>query len=520
MRRTVLLAALVVGALLAGTSPALAAPPPTDPGDGALTRSRAQVGARAAEVGQLTARLADLDARTDDLQADLAARREDAAAALDDLVAAQTAAAEAARRAEEARVATDAAGAAVDDARARMDAFVAATYQQGLDTGPFGLLTGAQDPADLVARAEYSDIVARSELAARDGLERARVARANAESAAGAARADADARQSAAAAAKQTSDDALTAADAAAQDHVRALADLGAQRAAVQAQLDAAEAHDSALHAQRDRFRAWQRQLAAERGGAGGGRPAGRGRASRAARPPARRTRHPPAGVASGPRPRVGAAGDRPGALAGRRAVRVGRRERPGPHDGHPGRAGLPAEPDRLRLLRPDALRLQRRGVALPRVSRNQFKAGRKVPLSDLRPGDLVFYKRPGRPIHHVAMYIGGGDMVEAPYTGANVRVVPLRRAGLLPQATRLCSAPPLPHPVDGVTPPARPATLPDRCDSHRSRVTPRAGCDGPAAPTIAASHAPHGVTPRARPAHPARQVRCPDNLCDSRAGV
>ena len=49
-------------------------------------------------------------------------------------------------------------------------------------------------------------------------------------------------------------------------------------------------------------------------------------------------------------------------------------------------------------------------GVALPRVSRNQFNAGRKVPVSDLRPGDLVFYKRPGAPIHHVAMYIGGGQ--------------------------------------------------------------------------------------------------------------
>jgi cell wall-associated NlpC family hydrolase len=77
-------------------------------------------------------------------------------------------------------------------------------------------------------------------------------------------------------------------------------------------------------------------------------------------------------------------------------------------------------------------------GVALPRVSRNQFNAGRKVPISDLRAGDLVFYKRGGAPIHHVAMYIGDGDMVEAPYTGANVRVVPLRRAGLVPQATRL----------------------------------------------------------------------------------
>ena len=44
----------------------------------------------------------------------------------------------------------------------------------------------------------------------------------------------------------------------------------------------------------------------------------------------------------------------------------------------------------------------------------------------------------PAGPIHHVAMFIGNGQMVEAPYTGASVRVVPLRRDGLLPQATRM----------------------------------------------------------------------------------
>ena len=77
-------------------------------------------------------------------------------------------------------------------------------------------------------------------------------------------------------------------------------------------------------------------------------------------------------------------------------------------------------------------------GVALPRVSRNQFNAGRKVPISDLRAGDMVFFKNGGGPIHHVAMYIGNGKMVEAPYTGADVRVVPLRTRGLLPQATRV----------------------------------------------------------------------------------
>ena len=242
-----------------------------------------------------------------------------------------------------------------------MDVFVSATYQEGLDTGPFGLLTGAQDPADLVARAEYSDIVARSELAARDGLERARVARANAESAAKAARADAEARQSAATAAKQTSDDALTAADAAAQEQVRALADLDAQRAAVQAQLDAAEARDAGLHAQRDRFRAWQRQMAAEQ--------AAREEAAR--RDAADRLARLDRPAAPGIRPRPCARPARGGSVQrviDRALSQVGVQyvwgggQRPRTHDGHPGRAGLAAEPDRLRLLRPDALRLQRRG--------------------------------------------------------------------------------------------------------------------------------------------------------------
>ena len=363
--RTALVGALVVGVVLAATGTAVAAPPPADPGDGALNRSQDQVSARAAEVGQLTGRLAELDSRTDDLQADLAARREDAEAALDDLTAAQAAAAEAARRAEEARVATDAASAAVDDARGRMDVFVSATYQEGLDTRPFGLLIGAQDPADLVARAEYSEIVARSELAARDGLERARVARTNAESTAKAARADAEARQSAATAAKQASDAALTAADAAAQEQVRALADLDAQRAAVQAQLDAAEAHDAVLHAQRDRFRAWQRQMAA--GQAAREEAARRDAADRLAlldRPAA-----PGIHLPAFPRPARGGSVQR---VIDRALSQVGvqyvwgRGQRPRAHDRYPGQAGIPAEPDRLRLLRADALRLQRcrRGTA------------------------------------------------------------------------------------------------------------------------------------------------------------
>jgi peptidoglycan DL-endopeptidase RipA len=419
--RAAALAALVSGVLLAGlvlpAGAALAQPPPTDPGDEALGRSRAAVTARASEVGKLSGELAALDTRADDLQAELAVRHEDAEVALDNLETARAAAEEAARKADAARVETEAAGAAVEAARARLDAFVSATYQESLDTGPFGLLTAAESPADLVARAEFSDTIARSELTARDGLERARVARANADSTARAARAEAVARQGEAEVAKQASDAAVAAADAAAQANARELEQVATQRAAVQAKLDAAEATDAGLRAQRERFRAWQRQMAEEQ--AARERAARAGAAGRLGKP----------GRVTGS---VQGVIDRALSQVGTRYVWGGGSGR-GPTTGIGGARGTGFDCSGLMLYAYSGA-----GVALPRVSRSQFNAGRKVPISDLRPGDLVFFQRGGRPIHHVAMYIGGDQMVEAPYTGANVRVVPLRRAGLLPQATRL----------------------------------------------------------------------------------
>jgi cell wall-associated NlpC family hydrolase len=60
-------------------------------------------------------------------------------------------------------------------------------------------------------------------------------------------------------------------------------------------------------------------------------------------------------------------------------------------------------------------------GVSMPHNSGMQYNATPRVPRGDWQPGDLLFF---GKPIHHVAMYIGNGQMVEAPYTGKNVRVV------------------------------------------------------------------------------------------------
>lgn len=65
-------------------------------------------------------------------------------------------------------------------------------------------------------------------------------------------------------------------------------------------------------------------------------------------------------------------------------------------------------------------------GVNIPRTSRQQYAALPKVSRSELRPGDLLFF---GDPIHHLGIYIGNGQMVEAPYTGEVVRVNDINRS-------------------------------------------------------------------------------------------
>ena len=64
-------------------------------------------------------------------------------------------------------------------------------------------------------------------------------------------------------------------------------------------------------------------------------------------------------------------------------------------------------------------------GVNLPHYSGSQFADSTPVPIADLMPGDLLFYGPGGS--EHVAMYVGHGTMIEAPYTGAYVWLSPVR---------------------------------------------------------------------------------------------
>jgi cell wall-associated NlpC family hydrolase len=68
-------------------------------------------------------------------------------------------------------------------------------------------------------------------------------------------------------------------------------------------------------------------------------------------------------------------------------------------------------------------------GVVMPRVAADQARTGPSVPVSQLAPGDLLFYHTdPTAPgyISHVAIYLGGGKMIQAPEPGMNVEVVPV----------------------------------------------------------------------------------------------
>jgi cell wall-associated NlpC family hydrolase len=67
-------------------------------------------------------------------------------------------------------------------------------------------------------------------------------------------------------------------------------------------------------------------------------------------------------------------------------------------------------------------------GITMPRVAADQALAGPAVPVSQLQPGDLLFYHTdPTAPayISHVAMYLGNGWMIQAPEPGLDVEVVP-----------------------------------------------------------------------------------------------
>lgn len=63
-------------------------------------------------------------------------------------------------------------------------------------------------------------------------------------------------------------------------------------------------------------------------------------------------------------------------------------------------------------------------GIDLPRVAQDQFDAGPPVPDgTGVQPGDLLFFGSGADGVDHVGLYVGAGEMIDAPHTGAAVRL-------------------------------------------------------------------------------------------------
>nr|WP_290287889.1 NlpC/P60 family protein [Corynebacterium hansenii] len=75
-------------------------------------------------------------------------------------------------------------------------------------------------------------------------------------------------------------------------------------------------------------------------------------------------------------------------------------------------------------------------GISLPHYTGYQYQRGTHHPASDMQRGDLIFYGPNGH--GHVAIYLGNGQMIEAPQSGSNVRVTAVRYNGMTPNVVRL----------------------------------------------------------------------------------
>ncbi len=75
-------------------------------------------------------------------------------------------------------------------------------------------------------------------------------------------------------------------------------------------------------------------------------------------------------------------------------------------------------------------------GVQIPKYSGDQYKAGRAIQPSQAKRGDLIFWGPGGS--QHVAIYLGGGKMLEASGSAGKVTVSPLRTAGMSPHLVRI----------------------------------------------------------------------------------
>jgi peptidoglycan DL-endopeptidase RipA len=447
MRRARLCAVTVSVALLL-TIPGLATAEPENPNS----------------LAQLIAAVADANQKLQDVGAAVQSRQESVNKAITDVQTVRDNADAARADVEASQQAVKDANAAIAAAQQRFDDFAAATYVNG----PSGSYLTAANPEDMIATATAGQTVAASAQQVMTDLQRARTEQANKESAARAAQQKAD---QAVADAQRSQDDAVT-----------ALTDARQQFATQQAEIDRLVAERNAAQARLDTARATVSKAAASTGdrweqGAGAPAPAADNRQwdsqwdpTLPAIPSAFVSGDPiaiinsvlgisatsaqvtqqmgrqflqklgilptPTGYTNGAIPRVY------GRQASEYVIRRGLSQLGVPYSWGGGNAAGPSRgiDDGADTVGFDCSGLilysfAGVGIKLPHYSGSQYNAGRKIPSSQMRRGDVIFYGPDGS--QHVTLYLGDGQMLEAPYTGSVVKVSPVRTTGMTPYVVR-----------------------------------------------------------------------------------
>jgi peptidoglycan DL-endopeptidase RipA len=445
--------------------------------------AKAEPGAQPDTVARLIADVAKANQRLQDLSAEIQTEQESVNKALVDVETARDNAAAAQRDVETGRQATKDANAAIAAAQKRLDTFAVATYVNGPSDSYFK----AASPDDIIATAAAGQTLAASSRQVMENLQRARTAQVN--------------KESAARLAKQKADKAVIAAQSSQDTAVAALTNAHHKFAAQQQEVNRVAGERNAAQARLDAARNWSASAGGQGAGQGIGHgagpravsapgdrwdPAAPGPASRPVEnngewagawdptlpqvPSANVPGDPiavintilgisatssevtanmgrgflqkmglaptPTGYTNGRIPRVY------GRQASEYVIRRGMSQLGVPYSWGGGNAagasrGIGSGSDTVGFDCSGLVLYSFAGVGikLPHYSGSQYNLGRKIPSSQMRRGDVIFYGPGGS--QHVTIYLGDGQMLEAPDVGLKVRVAPVRTSGMTPYVVR-----------------------------------------------------------------------------------
>ena len=398
-------------------APGIASAKPVSPSDQQISQAQQDQTAAEATVGQITGELATAQAGLDDARARSAIALDEAQGKQADFEAAQAAA-------ETATAAARQADADLATARTAIIGFARDSYMQGTTDVGLRALTTADGPAQMLERAALLDAA---------GAHRTDVvvATTSAQQRATAAKTAADTALARAADLKAQAERALADATALEAGARQQAADLQARTAQAQQQLQAARGQLLGLQGARQAAEDFDRAQQAAQAAAAkavADQAAAQQKTSRSAPGVQRVSATTSAGAASGSAVETAIS-------AARRYLGTiyswGGGSLSGPSEGWGVDAGVVGF-DCSGLTR---YAYAQAGITIPRNSSAQYAALPKVSRTDLQRGDLVFWatntSAPST-IHHVAIYLGGGQILEAPESGVAIRVTSMRWGGYL----------------------------------------------------------------------------------------